>query len=308
MLSGSSVLGQMWAILRRRALQVSHRIHASRHFRGGSTRGKKASRVPIGLIFRKDARRDFHKAESERGCTPPPLCREQHGPHTATPAPAACCTVSPKHISSRGSCTIRWAHRGESDAIPLNMKKYLRVRHGGGRARKCYRMSFETPFSAASHLRKGSERLSGLSGRHSPQFFPAFGLPPPCDQKIRFRPWAGRNRIRVACGAGRELPIGVRPGPDHRTRTVHTGMPARWGAPVVHAHAASRARETRVWVRWPHHAAWGGLMGAPMSPDGRRVLPWPAMPARWCTRVHAPWRGGERRRGTEASGAGVPAS
>ena len=134
-----------------------------------------------------------------------------------------------------------------------NEKNYLRVRHGGGRARKCYRMSFETPFSEASHLRKGSERLTGLSGRHSPQFFPAFGLPPPCDQKIRFRPRAGRNRIRVACGAGRELPTGVRPGPDHRTRTVHTGMPARWGAPVVHAHAASRARETRVWVRWPHH-------------------------------------------------------
>ena len=115
----------MWAILRRRALQVSHRIHASRHFRGGSTRGKKASRVPIGLIFRKDARRDFHKAESERGCTPPPLCREQHRPHTATPAPAACCTVSPKHIFSRGSYTIRWAHRGESHAIPLKMKKII---------------------------------------------------------------------------------------------------------------------------------------------------------------------------------------
>ena len=47
-------------------------------------------------------------------------------------------------------------------------------------------------------------------------------------------------------------------------------------------------------------------MGAPMSPDGRRVLPWPAMPARWCTRVHAPWRGGGAAEGTEASGAGVP--
>ena len=66
--------------------------------------------------------------------------------------------------------------------------------------------------------------------------------------------------------------------------------------------------EAQVWVQWPHHAAWGGPMGASMSPDGRRVLPWPAMPARWCTRVHAPWRGGERRRGTEASGAGVPSS
>ena len=45
-------------------------------------------------------------------------------------------------------------------------------------------------------------------------------------------------------------------------------------------------------------------MGAPMSPDGRRVLPWPEMRARWCTPVHAPWRGGEWRRGAEASGAG----
>ena len=124
LLSGPSVLGQMWAILHtRRARQVSHRIHASRHFRGGSTPGKKGTSVPFGLIFRKDARRDCHKAESERGCTPPPLCREQHGPHTATPAPAACCTVSPKHIFSRGSYTIRWAHRGESHAIPLKMKK-----------------------------------------------------------------------------------------------------------------------------------------------------------------------------------------
>ena len=136
-----------------------------------------------------------------------------------------------------------------------------------------------------------------MSGRHSLVLFPVFGLPAPCDQKMRFRPLRVQNRIGVACGAGREFLKGVSPGPDHRTRTVHTGMAARWGAPVVHAHAARGAGEAQVWVRWPHHAAWGGLMGAPMSPDGRRVLPWPEIPARWCTRVHAPWRGGERRRG-----------
>ena len=48
MLSGPSVLGQMWAILRGRALQVSHRIHASWHMRRGSTPGKKGTGKPSG--------------------------------------------------------------------------------------------------------------------------------------------------------------------------------------------------------------------------------------------------------------------
>ena len=121
--------------------------------------------------------------------------------------------------------------------------------------------------------------------------------------EIRFQPRAGRNRIGVACGAGREVLRGVSPGPDHRTRTAHTGMAARWSAPVAHAHAAWGAGVTRVWFGWPHRAAWGGPMGAQLSPDGRRVRPWPVMPARWCTGVHATpvteWHGGEgeRRRG-----------
>jgi hypothetical protein len=55
----------MWAILRGRALQVFQTIHASRHMRRGSTPGKKGTRVPIGVLARKDARRDRREAESE---------------------------------------------------------------------------------------------------------------------------------------------------------------------------------------------------------------------------------------------------
>ena len=55
----------MWAILRGRALQVSHKIHAFWHMRRGSTPGKKGTRVPIGVLARKDARRDRREAESE---------------------------------------------------------------------------------------------------------------------------------------------------------------------------------------------------------------------------------------------------
>ena len=40
--------------------------------------------------------------------------------------------------------------------------------------------------------------------------------------------------------------MGASPGPNHRIRTVHTGMAARWGAPVVHAHAARGAGETQL--------------------------------------------------------------
>ena len=91
-----------------------------------------------------------------------------------------------------------------------------------------------------------------MSGRHSLVLFPVFGLPAPCDQKMRFRPLRVQNHIGVACGAGREFLKGVSPGPDHRTRTVHTGMAARWGAPVVHAHAA--------------RGCWGGPSLGPVAP------------------------------------------
>jgi hypothetical protein len=55
----------MWPILGGRARQVSYKIHASRHMRRGSTPGKKGTRVPIGVLARKDARRDRREAESE---------------------------------------------------------------------------------------------------------------------------------------------------------------------------------------------------------------------------------------------------
>ena len=63
------------------------------------------------------------------------------------------------------------------------------------------------------------------------------------------------------------------------------GMPARLGAPVVHAHAAWRAGEGRIRVGCPCDAAGGCPGEVPTSRDARGVHPSAAMPAR--LRIHA---------------------
>ena len=83
----------MWAILRGRALQVRHTIHASWHMRRGSTPGKKGTRVPIGVLDRKDARRALRAAKSQ--------------------AAKVCLLHARLHVNARNALMVRRPRRGQ---------------------------------------------------------------------------------------------------------------------------------------------------------------------------------------------------